>query len=85
MRNKKNQQIEAVGLNVIQFQVGERTKQEMAFDRSMDDLVDTMRELMLVEQLTGRAGLPQRVCLAFSDALMCAMRVARCEKGGTRK
>ncbi len=85
MNGKKERPIEATGLNVINLQVGERTKQEIAFDRSMDDLVDTMRELVLVEQLTGRAGLPQRVYLAFSDALMCAMRVARCEKGGTRK
>lgn len=85
MNGKKERPIETTGLNVINLQVGERTKQEIAFDRSMDDLVDTMRELVLVEQLTGRAGLPQRVCLAFSDALMCAMRVARCEKGGTRK
>ncbi len=33
-----------------------------------------MRELVLVEKLTGRTGLPQRVCLAFSDSLMCTMR-----------
>lgn len=46
--------------------------------------MDTMRELVLVEKLTGRAGLPQRVCLAFSDALMCAMRLAGCE-GGHKK
>lgn len=79
MNGKKERPIEATGLNVINLQVGERTKQEIAFDRSMDDLVDTMRELMLVEKMTGRAGLPQRVCLAFSDALMCAMRFAGCE------
>lgn len=85
MRNKKNQQIEAVSPNVIPFQMGEQGKNGRALDRSIDDLVDAMRELVLVEKLTGRAGLPQRVCLAFSDALMCAMRVARCEKGGTRK
>ena len=65
MNGKKERPIEATGLNVINLQVGERTKQEIAFDRSMDDLVDTMRELVLVEQLTGRAGLPQRVYLAF--------------------
>ena len=79
MRDKKSQSSETPGLNVIQFQASERTKREIALDRSMGDLVDTMRELMLVEKLTGRAGLPQRVCLAFSDALMCAMRFAGCE------
>lgn len=79
MNGKKERPIEATGLNVINLQVGERTKQEIAFDRSMDDLVDTMRELVLVEKMTGRAGLPQRVCWAFSDALMCAMRFAGCE------
>lgn len=72
MRDKKSQSSEAPGLNVIQFQASERTKREIALDRSMGDLVDTMRELVLVEKLTGRAGLPQRVCLAFSDAL-CAL------------
>lgn len=84
MRDKKNQPIKAPGQNVIQLPMGELAKRERALDRSMDDLVDTMRELVLVEKLTGRAGLPQRVCLAFSDALMCAMRLAGCE-GGHKK
>lgn len=77
--NKKDQPIETLGQNVIQLPMGEYTKRECALDRSMGDLVDTMRELVLVEKMTGRAGLPQRVCWAFSDALMCAMRFAGCE------
>ena len=85
MNGKQDRPIETSGRGVSNLAVGERTERGRAGGRSMDDLVDTMRELVLVEQLTGRAGLPQRVCLAFSDALMCAMRVARCEKGGTRK
>ena len=79
MTDKKHQPIEAPGRNVIPLPMGEHANRERALDRSMGDLVDTMRELVLVEKLTGRAGLPQRVCLAFSDALMCAMRFAGCE------
>ncbi|NCE66330.1 hypothetical protein D1159_17575 [Pseudoflavonifractor sp. 524-17] len=79
MKEKKSQSSETPGLNVIQPQVSERTKWEIALGQSMGDLADTMRELVLVEKLTGRAGLPQRVCLAFSDALMCAMRFSGCE------
>ena len=79
MIDKKNHPIEALGQNVIQLPMGERTKRERALNRSVDDLVDTMRELVLVEKLTGRSGLPQRVCLTFSDALMCAMRFVGCE------
>ncbi len=79
MTDKKNHPVEAPGRNVIQLPIGEYAKRERALDRSMGDLVDTMRELVLVEKMTGRAGLPQRVCWAFSDALMCAMRFAGCE------
>lgn len=79
MMDKKNRSIEAVSPNVIQLQMSERTKQEVALDRSVGDLVDTMRELVLVEKLTGRAGLPQRVYLAFSGVLMYAIRFAGCE------
>lgn len=77
--NKKNRPIEAVSPNVIPLQIGEQTKTERALNRSIDDLVDAMRELVLVEKLTGRAGLPQRVYLAFSGVLMYAIRFAGCE------
>lgn len=79
MTDKKSRPIGADSPNVIQLQMSERMKQEVALDRSIDDLVDAMRELVLVEKLTGRAGLPQRVYLAFSGVLMYAIRFAGCE------
>lgn len=79
MKDKKNRPIEAVSPNVIQLQMGEQTKLGRALDRSMDDLVDAMRELVLVEKLTGRTGLPARVYVAFSNMLMSAMMLAGCE------
>lgn len=79
MRDKKNRPIEAVSPNVIPLQIVEQTKTERTLNRSIDDLVDAMRELVLVEKLTGRAGLPQRVYLAFSGVLMYAIRFAGCE------
>lgn len=62
-------------LHVIQFQSKRRSRREIAFDKSMDDLLEAMRELRLIEKMTGRSGLPERVCLAFSDTIMCAMRL----------
>lgn len=79
MKNAKTFRSEATALNVIPFQVGEQMKRETALGRSIEDLVDVMRELILVEKLTGRSGLPQRVYIAFSNALMSAMRLAGCE------
>lgn len=68
-------------LAVIPFQRKEKTKKEVNFDRSMDYLVETMGELFLVEKMTGRTGLPQRVYLAFSEALQCAMKLAEVQRG----
>lgn len=48
-------------LKVIQFQQPEKSRQEVALDRSIDDLVAIMRELDMVGKMTGRIGLPQRV------------------------
>lgn len=79
VRDKKNRSVETVSPNVIPFQMGEQGKNGRALDRSIDDLVDAMRELVLVEKLTGRAGLPQRVYLAFSGVLMYAIKFAGCE------
>lgn len=63
-------------VRVIPLQPNEKTRREIAFDRSMDSLMEAMRELRLAEKVTGRSGLPERVCFAFGDALMCAMRLA---------
>ena len=68
-------------LTVISFPQAEKTKKEVNFDRSMDSLVEIMGELFLVEKMTGRTGLPQRVYLAFSDALQCAMKLAEVQRG----
>lgn len=72
--------------SVVLLPQNEQTKREAAFDRGMRDLMEAMDELFLVEKMTGRTGLPQRVCLAFSDALMSAMRLSdektgRCSNG----
>lgn len=61
---------------VIQFQPREKTKREVSLDKSVDDLVNVMRELILVEKQTGRTGLSQRVFLAFSYTLSDAMHLA---------
>lgn len=67
-------------LKVLSFPASERPKRVVAFERSMDSLTETMSELFLVEKMTGRKGLPQRVYLAFSDALHCAMKLAEVQK-----
>ena len=63
-------------MNIVPIPVKENAKQEQNFTQSIDDLKEVMRELVLVEKMTGRAGLPQRVYLAFSGVLMCAARLA---------
>lgn len=63
-------------LKVLPFHPREKSKQELSLDRSVDELVDVMRELSLVEKQTGRTGLPQRVFLAFSYVLSDAMHLA---------
>lgn len=63
-------------LKVLQFQPREKTRREASLDKSVDELVDVMRELFLVEKQTGRTGLPQRVFLAFTYTLSCAMHLA---------
>lgn len=68
-------------LAVMSFPKMEKTKKEVNFDRSMDYLVETMSELFLVEKMTGRTGLPQRVYLAFSEVLQCAMKLAEEQRG----
>lgn len=69
----------AGNLTVIPFPAREKTKKELAFERSMSSLTEAMGELFLVEKMTGRYGLPQRVYLAFSEALQSAMRLAEAE------
>lgn len=66
---------------LVLFPQKEQTKREAAFERGMQELTEAMDELFLVEKMTGRTGLPQRVCLAFSDVLMTAMRLSA-EKTG---
>lgn len=68
-------------LVVILPSAKEKTKREIAFERSMDSLTETMGELFLVEKMTGRKGLPQRVYLAFSEALQSAMKLAEAQRG----
>lgn len=70
----------AENLKVISFQPTEKKKKELRFDKSVDNLMDAMSELFLVEKMTGRTGLPHRVCLAFSNALLDAMRLAEVRK-----
>lgn len=64
---------------IIPIPVKEKSEKEIAFAQSMDYLAETMGELFLVEKMTGRTGLPQRVYLAFSEAIQSAMRVANAE------
>ena len=75
MEGKKNLPGEADKRNLVLLQLPERTKREAALSRSMDDLIEAVYELRLVEKMTGRSGLPERVCLAFSGALMSAVRL----------
>lgn len=63
-------------LRVIQFQPSGKTTREIALNKSVVELTDAMRELAQVEKMTGRAGLPQRVCLAFVGVLVEAMHLA---------
>lgn len=60
---------------VLSFQPSEKSKREVALDKSMNALVDAMRELALVEKMTCRTGLSQRVCLAFVDVLVESMHL----------
>lgn len=75
VEGKKNLPGEADKRNLVLLQLPERTKREAALSRSMDDLIEAVYELRLVEKMTGRSGLPERVCLAFSGALMSAVRL----------
>ncbi len=54
----------------------EQTKREAALDRDTHYLAEVMAELFLVEKMTGRTGLPKRVCLAFNDVLISAVSLA---------
>ena len=60
---------------VFSFKPSEKSKREVALDKSVDALVDAMRELALVERMTCRSGLSQRVCLAFVDVLVDSMHL----------
>jgi len=62
---------------VISFPEREKTKLEINLERSVSSLVDTMRELVELERITGRTGLPQDVYLAFCHTLMDALRLAK--------
>lgn len=70
-------------LTVFPVPVKEKTKKEIAFEQSMGYLAETMGELFLVEKMTGRAGLPQRVYLAFSETIQSAIRLAEAQCGKT--
>lgn len=71
----------AKNLRVIPFQPTEKLKMELRFENSTDDLINVMSELLLVEKMTGRTGLPQRVCMAFNYILQDAMRIAEARHG----
>lgn len=71
----------AGNLTVMTLPAKEKTKREIAFERSTDYLTEAMDELLLVEKKTGRTGLSKRVCMAFCDVLLDAMRMAEARRG----
>lgn len=50
-----------------------------AFEKSRMGLEEVMAELVEVERLTGRDAFSTRVCLAFSDIILDALRLAKAE------
>lgn len=60
---------------VINMPKAEMTKQEVDLIKSVDDLVEAMRELHQVEKMTGKTGLTARVYLAVTGVMMAAIRV----------
>lgn len=76
MEQPKKQAIER-NFRVIHFPEKEKTKLEIKLERSVSDLVDAMRELAEVEQMTGRNGLPERVYISFTSVIMDAVRLAK--------
>lgn len=65
--------------SVIQLQVKEKSKKVAALDNAVDDLVAVMRELVQIEQQTGRDGLTLRVVFGISETIRRAMQLARSE------
>ncbi len=63
-------------IKVISFPASEKTEKEIDLDREVDYLVSVMRELILVEKLTGRKGLPSRVLVSVHGILSAALRLA---------
>lgn len=63
-------------LSVITFQPKEKTKWEATAAKRVDDLMEVVNELLLVEKMTNRNGLALQACIALSNVLLSAMRLA---------
>lgn len=74
---QQTRQAAAGELEVISFPEREKTKQEIKLEKSKSDLVDTMRELVEVERMTGHEGLSARVYITFTSILMDAVHLAK--------
>lgn len=63
-------------LELISFPQMEKTKDEAKLEKSVSELVDTMRELENLGRMTGRKSLPIDVYLAVINVLMDAVHLA---------